>query len=93
MFTAKVPLGAGYQVPFAERIKRAAPCGPARSASYDPSQADEIVQEERADLVLLAREMLRQPYWPLQAARELGHAVRWPAQYLRAAPAGSEARS
>jgi len=89
-----VPLGAGYQVPFAERIKRGAavPTG-AVGLITTATQADEIVQEERADLVLLAREMLRQPYWPLQAARELGHPVPWPAQYLRAAPAGSEART
>jgi 2,4-dienoyl-CoA reductase-like NADH-dependent reductase (Old Yellow Enzyme family) len=42
--------------------------------------------------VLLAREMLRDPYWPLRAARELGHQVTWPAQYLRAAPPGMPAR-
>ena len=94
VFSAKVPLGAGYQVPFAERIKRGAavPTG-AVGLITTAAQADEIVQEERADLVLLAREMLRHPYWPLQAARELGHTVPWPAQYLRAAPAGSEART
>jgi 2,4-dienoyl-CoA reductase-like NADH-dependent reductase (Old Yellow Enzyme family) len=57
-----------------------------------PSQANEIVLSGRADCVLIAREMLRDPYWPLRAARELGHAVRWPAQYLRAAPPGTLAR-
>jgi 2,4-dienoyl-CoA reductase-like NADH-dependent reductase (Old Yellow Enzyme family) len=42
--------------------------------------------------VFLARELLRDPYWPLRAARELGHATPWPAQYLRAAPSGTVAR-
>ena len=47
-----------------------------------PAHADEIVRRGQADIVLLAREMLRDPYWPLRAARELGHVVPWPAQYL-----------
>ena len=51
-----------------------------------PAQADQIIGAGQADLVLLARELLRDPYWPLHAARELGHAMPWPAQYLRAAP-------
>ncbi len=51
-----------------------------------PAQADQIVRNGEADLVLLARELLRDPYWPLRAARELGQAMSWPAQYLRAAP-------
>ena len=50
------------------------------------------VRTGQADLVLLAREMLRDPYWPLHAARELGQPMPWPAQYLRAAPAGSTER-
>jgi glutamate synthase (NADPH/NADH) small chain len=48
--------------------------------------------ELEADLVLLAREMLRDPYWPMRAARELGQAIEWPSQYLRAAPAGTVGR-
>ena len=55
-------------------------------------QADEIVSSGRADCVLLARELLRDPYWPLRAAAELQRTVSWPKQYLRAAPAGSPAR-
>jgi 2,4-dienoyl-CoA reductase-like NADH-dependent reductase (Old Yellow Enzyme family) len=55
-------------------------------------QADTILREENADIVLLAREFLRQPYWPLQTARDLGFAVPWPVQYLRAAPDGTPAR-
>ena len=57
-----------------------------------PAQADEIVRSGQADLVLLARELLRDPYWPLRAARELGHAAAWPAQYLRAGPHGAPER-
>ena len=49
-----------------------------------PAQADQIIRNEQADMVLLAREMLRDPYWPLRAARALGHDVAWPNQYLRA---------
>ena len=49
-----------------------------------PAQADQIIRNEQADMVLLAREMLRDPHWPLRAARVLGHEVAWPNQYLRA---------
>jgi 2,4-dienoyl-CoA reductase-like NADH-dependent reductase (Old Yellow Enzyme family) len=88
-----IPLGPGYQVPFAERIRRdAAIATGAVGLITTPTQANEILQQEQADCVVLAREMLRDPYWPLRAARELGHAVPWPSQYLRAAPAGSPAR-
>jgi 2,4-dienoyl-CoA reductase-like NADH-dependent reductase (Old Yellow Enzyme family) len=90
---ARVPLSPGYQVPFAERIRREAgvPTG-AVGLITAAEQADAIVREGRADVVLLARELLRDPYFPLRAARELGHEASWPAQYLRAAPAGSRAR-
>ena len=56
------------------------------------TQADAIVRDGQADLVLLARELLRDPYWPLHAAEVLGVAGEWPSQYLRAAPVGSKAR-
>jgi 2,4-dienoyl-CoA reductase-like NADH-dependent reductase (Old Yellow Enzyme family) len=56
------------------------------------SQADQIIRSGQADIVLLAREMLREPYWPLKAAQELGVQVSWPAQYLRAAPLETSAR-
>ena len=46
----------------------------------------------QADAVVIAREFLRDPYWPLRAARELGQAISWPVQYLRAAPEGSQSR-
>jgi 2,4-dienoyl-CoA reductase-like NADH-dependent reductase (Old Yellow Enzyme family) len=90
---ARIPLGPGYQVPFAERIKRdAAIATGAVGLITDPAQADAVVRNGQADVILLAREMLRDPYWPLRAARELGHEVAWPAQYLRAAPAHALAR-
>ncbi len=91
---AKIPVGPGYQTPFAERIRGEAgmPTG-AIGLITAPAQADHIIRNEQADLVLLAREMLRDPYWPLRAARELGHAVPWPVQYLRAAREGTQARS
>jgi 2,4-dienoyl-CoA reductase-like NADH-dependent reductase (Old Yellow Enzyme family) len=90
---ATIPATPGYQVPFAERVKREAaiPTG-AVGLITTAEQANEIITNEQADLVVLAREMLRDPYFPLRAARELGHQMAWPAQYLRAAPPGSVAR-
>ncbi len=82
---AKIPAGPGFQVPFAERVRREAglPTG-AVGLITEPAQADTIVREGRADVVLLGREMLRDPHWPLRAARELGQPAPVPAQYLRA---------
>lgn len=90
---AKIPVGPGYQVPFAERVRKEAgiPTG-AVGLITEAAQANTIVAEGRADCVLLAREMLRDPYWPLRAARELGATIDWPAQYLRAAPPHSTSR-
>ena len=59
----------------------------------EPAQAEQILRNGAADIVLLGRELLREPYWPLRAARELGHAMAWPAQYLRAAPRGASERA
>ena len=92
--SARVPIGPGYQTPFAERIR--CETGVATGAVgmiTSPAQADHIIRTGQADLVLLARELLRDPYWPLRAARELGQKVSWPVQYLRAAPEGSLVRS
>jgi 2,4-dienoyl-CoA reductase-like NADH-dependent reductase (Old Yellow Enzyme family) len=88
-----IPLGPGYQTPFAERIRREAqiPTG-AVGMITDAAQAEHILRTGQADVVLLARELLREPYWPLQAAKELGDITSWPAQYLRAAPQGSRER-
>ena len=93
VMSQKIEIGPGYQVPFAERIRREA--GIATGAVgliTTPTQADEIIRKEQADCVLLARQMLRDPYWPMHAAQELGVAFPWPAQYLRAAPDGSPKR-
>jgi 2,4-dienoyl-CoA reductase-like NADH-dependent reductase (Old Yellow Enzyme family) len=84
---ARIEIGPGYQVPFAARIRREADIPTAAVGMItEPAQADAIVRDGSADLVLLARAMLRDPYWPLHAAEALGHLVPWPAQYLRAAP-------
>jgi 2,4-dienoyl-CoA reductase-like NADH-dependent reductase (Old Yellow Enzyme family) len=90
---AEIPLAPGYQVPFAERIRRDAgiPTG-AVGLITTPTQADDIVRSGQADCVLLARELLRDPHWPFHAAAALGHSISWPAQYLRAAPHGAPPR-
>jgi 2,4-dienoyl-CoA reductase-like NADH-dependent reductase (Old Yellow Enzyme family) len=82
---AKVPLGLGYQVPFAAAIReKAGVLTGAVGLITEPAQAEAIVAHGKADIVLLAREMLRDPYWPLHAAQALRAEVRWPDQYLRA---------
>jgi 2,4-dienoyl-CoA reductase-like NADH-dependent reductase (Old Yellow Enzyme family) len=88
-----VPLGPGYQTPFAERIRREAgiPTGAVGMITH-AAQAEHILRTGQADLVLLARELLREPYWALNAAKELGDTISWPAQYLRAATPGSQER-
>ncbi|HXY42215.1 MAG TPA: NADH:flavin oxidoreductase/NADH oxidase [Vicinamibacteria bacterium] len=84
---AKVPLGPGYQVPFAEAIRRQAGVKTgAVGLITEPLQAESIVAEGKADVVFLARAMLRDPYWPLHAAQVLGAAAAWPVQYHRARP-------
>lgn len=80
----QIPVGAGYQVPLAEAIRREADIKTAAVGLItQPMQADEIIRNGRADIVLLAREMLRDPYWPLHAAKLLGHEAPVPPQYLR----------
>jgi len=84
---ARVPVAPGYQVPFAEAIRRDA--GVATGAVgliTEPGQAEEIVASGRADLVLLGRQLLREPHWPLRAAAALGAEGPWPERYLRAKP-------
>ncbi|MCX6549949.1 MAG: NADH:flavin oxidoreductase/NADH oxidase [Acidobacteria bacterium] len=79
-----IPAGPGYQVPFSLRIKNTVPMLTAAvGVITSPEQADQIIRNEEADLVLLAREMLRDPHWPLRAARALGRDVAWPDQYAR----------
>jgi len=84
---AKIEIAPGYQVPFAEAIRRdAAIATAAVGLISEPEQADAIIQSGQADLILLGRESLRDPYWPLHAARALGHDPNAlaPAQYARA---------
>ena len=91
---ARIPVGPGFQVPFAARIRNEAGIATAAVGMItDPAQADAIVAEGQADLVLLAREMLRDPYWGVHAAAALGKQASWPVQYLRAAPQHSPART
>jgi len=90
---AQIPVAPGYQVPFASQIKREANIATAAVGMITTAeQADVIIRRGDADCVLLAREMLRDPYFPLRAARELGHRVPWPAQYVRAAAHGTPLR-
>lgn len=82
---AKINVGPGYQVPFSERIRREAEIPTAAVGMItDPSQANEIIIGGRADMVFLARELLRDPYWPIKAAATLGADLRPPVQYGRA---------
>ncbi len=89
----RIPIGPGYQTGLSERIRREANVRTgAVGLLTAPAQADHVIRTGQADLVLLARQLLRDPYWPLRAAAELGLDVPWPAQYLRAAPPGSAER-
>jgi 2,4-dienoyl-CoA reductase-like NADH-dependent reductase (Old Yellow Enzyme family) len=82
---AKIPVGPGYQVPFAQEIRAHAGIRTAAVGMItDPQQAEQIVSSGAADIVLLAREFLRNPYWPVKAAQILGEKVTAPVQYGRA---------
>ena len=84
---AKIQPGPGYQVPFAERIRRETGIlTGAVGMITEPQQAEDIIASGQADVVLLAREFLRDPYWPLHAARALGRELDPPVQYSRAFP-------
>ena len=88
---AKIPVGPGYQTAFAERIRReAGVMTGAVGMITSPPQAEHIIRTGQADAVIMAREFLRDPYWPLRAAEELGHPIAWPVQYLRAGPKGAQ---
>jgi 2,4-dienoyl-CoA reductase-like NADH-dependent reductase (Old Yellow Enzyme family) len=84
---AKIPAGPGFQVPFAAAVRKEANIPTAAVGLItSPYQAEQIVRTGIADAVLIGRELLRNPYWPLQAARELGFDIEWQAQYLRGKP-------
>lgn len=81
--TAKIPVGPGYQVPFAEAVRKSGIKTGAVGMITEALQADSIIQTGHADMVFIARELLRDPYFPLRAAHQLGHEVKWPVQYER----------
>ncbi|MFZ2341136.1 MAG: NADH:flavin oxidoreductase/NADH oxidase [Bacteroidales bacterium] len=81
---AKIPDAPGYQVPFAGAMRKTGIMTGAVGLITSASQAEEILREEKADLILMGRELLRNPYLPLHAAKELGDDIQWPPQYLRA---------
>jgi 2,4-dienoyl-CoA reductase-like NADH-dependent reductase (Old Yellow Enzyme family) len=82
---AQIPVAPGYQVEIAERVRRDAGVPTAAVGLITgATQAEEVVRHGRADMVFLARQLLRDPYWPLHAARELGASFPWPVQYQRA---------
>ena len=84
---AKIPMAPGFQVPFAERIRReGGVMTGAVGMITEPAQAEEILTSGKADVILLAREFLRDPYFPIHAAQKLGAEVSLPKQYLRAIP-------
>jgi 2,4-dienoyl-CoA reductase-like NADH-dependent reductase (Old Yellow Enzyme family) len=90
---AKIPVGPGYQTPFAETIRREAKIlTGAVGMITAPAQADHIIRTGQADVAIIGREFLRDPYWPLRAGRELGYPVPCPVQYVRAAPPGTKPR-
>jgi 2,4-dienoyl-CoA reductase-like NADH-dependent reductase (Old Yellow Enzyme family) len=82
--TAKIPLKPGYQVEFSEAVRTTGILTGAVGLITESKQADDLIRNEQADMVILARELLRDPNFPLRAAHELGHEIKWPVQYERA---------
>jgi 2,4-dienoyl-CoA reductase-like NADH-dependent reductase (Old Yellow Enzyme family) len=80
---AKIPAGPDFQVPFSEAVRKTGIMTGAVGFITNALQAESILQEGKADLVLIGREMLRNPYFALYAAKELGDDIIWPVQYLR----------
>jgi 2,4-dienoyl-CoA reductase-like NADH-dependent reductase (Old Yellow Enzyme family) len=90
----KIPVKPGYQAPFAQQIRaKTGVMTGAVGLIEVPDMASQILRQDKADLVIFAREFLRRPYWPLEEASERGVPRPWPAQYLRAAPNGTPARA
>jgi 2,4-dienoyl-CoA reductase-like NADH-dependent reductase (Old Yellow Enzyme family) len=83
VYNAKIPVSPGYQVPFSNALRKTGILTGTVGFITEAGHADSIIQEEKADLVFLARELLRNPYFPLLAASELGTDITWPVQYLR----------
>ncbi|NBV89959.1 MAG: oxidoreductase, partial [Actinobacteria bacterium] len=84
ILNAQIPVGPGYQVPFATEIRNQAQIPTSAVGLIDDAvQADTIISSAQADAVMLGRAMLGNPRWPLQAAADLGLPVPWPNQYQR----------
>jgi 2,4-dienoyl-CoA reductase-like NADH-dependent reductase (Old Yellow Enzyme family) len=82
---ANIPVGPMYQVPFSERIRKEAGIKTAAVGMITTAQqAEMIIEKDQADIIVLARQLLRDPYFPLHAAKELGVNIDWPVQYQRA---------
>jgi 2,4-dienoyl-CoA reductase-like NADH-dependent reductase (Old Yellow Enzyme family) len=83
VYNARIPVSPGYQVPFSEALRKTGILTGTVGFITEAGQAESILNEDKADLVFLARELLRNPYFPLVAAKELGADITWPLQYLR----------
>jgi 2,4-dienoyl-CoA reductase-like NADH-dependent reductase (Old Yellow Enzyme family) len=83
---AKIPTGPGFQVPFSEAIRKTGILTGTVGLITSAGQAEEILQQDHADLIFFARELLRNPYLPLTAAHDFGEEIAWPVQYIRAKP-------
>lgn len=83
VLNAKIPAGPGFQVPFSDAVRKTGTLTGTVGFITTAAQAESILQEEKADLILLGRELLRNPYFPLLAAKEMNVDINWPAQYLR----------
>jgi 2,4-dienoyl-CoA reductase-like NADH-dependent reductase (Old Yellow Enzyme family) len=81
---ARIPAAPGYQVPFSEAVKRTGILTGAVGLITTAAQAEDILSHGRADLIIIGRELLRNPYFALQAAKETGDDIQWPVQYMRA---------
>jgi 2,4-dienoyl-CoA reductase-like NADH-dependent reductase (Old Yellow Enzyme family) len=83
VYNARIPVSSGYQVQFSAAVRETGIMTGAVGLITSAGQAESILEEEKADLVFFGRELLRNPYFPLSAARELGEDIEWPVQYLR----------
>jgi len=91
--TPQIPVGSGYQVHHSDIIRRETEIPTAAVGMItEPAQADQIIRTGQADLILLARELLRNPYWPLHAAAVLHQSTTWPVQYVRSARGKTDPR-
>jgi 2,4-dienoyl-CoA reductase-like NADH-dependent reductase (Old Yellow Enzyme family) len=84
IYNARIPAAPGYQVPFSEAVRKTGILTGAVGLITTAAQAEAILSHDRADLIIMGRELLRNPYFPLQAAKETGDEIQWPVQYTRA---------